>query len=675
MRLGCTRRAGDVQALQTPPSLPYRADVDGLRAVAVALVVGFHAFPTLVPGGFIGVDVFFVISGYLITAVLLRQVAHGHHGLGAFYARRARRILPALLLVLAASVAAGWALYVVFEFQRLGRHVAAGAGFVSNLLLWQESGYFDIDAKTKPLLHLWSLAVEEQFYIVWPAVLMLALHWRWPLRLVLSALVLCSLGYAQWALANAPEAAFYSPLARMWELLLGGLIALGAVHKRASRLLDAKSGLLCAAGLVLIGAAGLGLHARQAYPGLWALLPTLGAAMVIVARPQGWCSRRLLSAPPMVMLGRLSYPLYLWHWPLLVFPRIVLGHEPDRAGRVLAVVASLALAWLTWRWLERPLQRLPLRPVAAVLAAGCACGAVLGLQLAAGGVAPRHADPSLDAAMAAAADWDFPGALKPTRLGGIALLQSAPGAPRSVLWLGDSHVQQYGPRLAALAAMAPPEPVNSVVATSAGCPPIPGVFEDSPAHLGCAAYRDAALALAFSGLADTVVIGACWACFFIDEAGPAVPGHAYRYYLLDDARQVDLRDSAGPPLALARLEDLLRRLVAAKRRVYLLLDNPQGRAFDPMAGLTGDRLGQLALPPQPHTAPLSEEEARLEQALQALAVRTGAVAISPIAALCQRMACRRIQDDGQPLYKDTNHLRASFVRGNAGFIDVVLSPR
>ena len=679
--IGCARQvmhslrsAGATHDTRTPVSLPYRADIDGLRAVAVILVVGFHAFPTLFRGGFVGVDVFFVISGYLISAVVLRQVTDGSQSLAGFYARRVRRILPALLLVLVACTAAGWALYVPFEFQRLGRHVAAGAGFFSNVLLWQESGYFDTASRTKPLLHLWSLAVEEQFYLAWPALLVVLTRRRWSVPVVLFALALSSLLYAQHALDGAPAASFYSPLARMWELMIGACIAVcaGAVPLRWAS--AAGNGLIAGAGLVFIGAAAWALDAKSPFPGIWALGPTLGAACVILAGPDAWTNRRLLAARPMVLLGRLSYPLYLWHWPLLVFPQLVLGHEPGRVGRIFIVLASVLLAWLTWRWLEQPLQRQPLRRVATVLVSACLCIFGLGLWLAHGGLLPRHADPSLDAAVAAAADWEFPGAHTISDMGGTTVAQSAPGAARSVLLVGDSHVQQYGPRLAALAAAQPAATVNAIVASSPGCPPIPDVFEDGASHLGCANDRSRALSLAFSETIDTVLVGACWACYFIDETRPAAPGNSNRYYLMHQGRRVDFRDTAGPPLAMDRLEALLRQLVKSKRRVYLLLDNPRGSLFDPMASLEGSRLGRLTLPLQARTAPLTDEEARLNQSLAALAARTGTAVISPIAALCRNMECLRTLDNGSPLYKDSGHLRASFVRDHAGYIDVALSP-
>ncbi len=354
----------------------YRPDIDGLRAVAVLSVLAFHAFPGLLPGGFIGVDIFFVISGYLISSILLASLRQGRFSIAEFYRRRIRRIFPALALVMASCAAFGWLALFPDEYKMLGKHMMGGAGFVSNLLLWNEVGYFDRAADSKPLLHLWSLAVEEQFYIVWPLLLWLGARRRMVPLLVL--LGLASLALNLHGVALDQSAAFYSPASRMWELMLGALLAganwgalrlslelrsapLGGGAARQRRLVLRFGGvrarrLASAAGLLLIGL-GLALAGRgRPYPGAWALLPTLGAALLIAAGPRAWCNRVLLSARPLVWVGLISYPLYLWHWPLLAFLHIVDGGLLSRGSRLAALAAALLLAWLTCRYAERPLR-------------------------------------------------------------------------------------------------------------------------------------------------------------------------------------------------------------------------------------------------------------------------------------------------------------------------------
>ena len=364
----------DLPALGQNPALThpaYRRDIDGLRALAVVAVVLYHAFPARLPGGFAGVDIFFVISGFLIGSILIAGIQQGSFQFGEFYARRVRRIFPALILVMGSCLVFGWFALFPDEYRLLGKHVMAGAGFLSNFFLWQEVGYFDTAAETKPLLHLWSLGIEEQFYIFWPVLMVLA--WRGGVSLLKLALGLLALSL----LVNVagvhrfPSATFYSPASRVWEMLFGTVLAYLSVNRIGlfvgmrrhgvdgeSRFdLAGARNVASAVGLaMLLGTIAL-LRADRHFPGWWALLPTLGATLLIAAGPQAWCNRVLLSNRLMVWFGLISYPLYLWHWPLLSFARIVESGQPSAAIRGGAVVVAVVLAWLTYRLLEKPLRR------------------------------------------------------------------------------------------------------------------------------------------------------------------------------------------------------------------------------------------------------------------------------------------------------------------------------
>jgi peptidoglycan/LPS O-acetylase OafA/YrhL len=335
----------------------YRPDIDGLRAIAVLAVVVYHAFPSLIQGGFVGVDIFFVISGFLISKHLWEDLAAGTYRLRTFYARRVRRIFPALGVVLLASLAFGWVVLSPGEYEQLGKHVTGGAGFVSNLLYWKEAGYFDSAADTKPLLHLWSLGIEEQFYIAWP--LILAFLWRRPHHAswVLPGVLGLSLGYSLWLVQRDTVADFYSPLSRFWELAVGAMLA----HETARRLLLStfQRNLLAILGLALIIAGIVWLESRDPFPGYWALLPVLGAACLIQAGGHSWINHHLLARKWLVWVGLISYPLYLWHWPLLSYARIMESATPTAELRAVLVVASVWLAWITYRWVERPLRSRP----------------------------------------------------------------------------------------------------------------------------------------------------------------------------------------------------------------------------------------------------------------------------------------------------------------------------
>jgi len=369
------------EPVQAAPALlahpAYRRDIDGLRAVAVLAVVLFHAFPEWLRGGFVGVDVFFVISGFLITGILLRELEGGCFSFAGFYARRVRRIFPALLLVLASCLAFGWLALFPDEYEQLGKHVVGGAGFAANLFYWAQVGYFDTAAETKPLLHLWSLGIEEQFYILWPVILLLG--WRLRAKLLALAAVLAAASFAVnlFGIGHDATAAFYSPASRAWELLLGaGLACLGLRTPAQRPALDPN--LLAWAGAILL-VSGLALIQRtDPFPGWRALLPALGALLLIAAGPQAWFNRTVLGSRALVWVGLLSYPLYLWHWPLLTFARIVESSEPAPAIRAGAVLLALLLAWLTWQVLERPLRTRGRRGSVAVLCALMLCVAGAG---------------------------------------------------------------------------------------------------------------------------------------------------------------------------------------------------------------------------------------------------------------------------------------------------------
>jgi peptidoglycan/LPS O-acetylase OafA/YrhL len=356
----------------------YRPDIDGLRAIAVLAVVAFHAFPSWIRGGFIGVDVFFVISGYLISTIIFENLDKGTFSFAEFYSRRIKRIFPALILVLVACFVFGWFTLLADEYKQLGKHIAAGAGFVSNIVFWNEAGYFDNAADTKPLLHLWSLGIEEQFYIVWPLLLWFA--WRRKFNLLTITILVATVSF----ILNIKEikhdavATFYSPQTRFWELLSGSLLAWMTLYKkdastsiknkidgylasivyREKQNADGKtlSNFLSLVGLLLLAYGFWRINKELSFPGKWALVPVLGAIFIISAGSKAWVNRAILSNKVAVWFGLISFSLYLWHWPLLSFARIIENEVPSRSIRIAAVVLSIVLAWLTYKIVERPIR-------------------------------------------------------------------------------------------------------------------------------------------------------------------------------------------------------------------------------------------------------------------------------------------------------------------------------
>ncbi|HEX7080590.1 MAG TPA: acyltransferase family protein [Gammaproteobacteria bacterium] len=636
-----------------PSHLEYRPDIDGLRAVAVSSVLVYHAFPAALPGGFVGVDIFFVISGFLISRIILRQLEDHTFTFANFYERRIRRIFPALALVLLATLVFGWWVLLPMAFEDLGIQVAAGAGFASNLLLWAQSGdYFDSAAELKPLLHLWSLGVEEQYYLLWPLLLFLfrgdrqhRIFW------LILGLAVASFAINVHSVARAPSAAFYLPQSRFWELMLGGIIAYADVHDPAwvaavrRRRPAWLPGLAAAAGAALLLAGLVLIEENHGFPGARALLPTSGTALLIAAGPEPWLQRRVLASRVFVFVGLISYPLYLWHWPLLVYARVLHGGAPPASTRIALLTGAVALASATYALVERRIRHLrPLRlprsvvvGLASSVGALAVCGAVIYGSHA--GSRSSHV-PFLPEIAAAYDDWAFRG--NRTIVG---------DTERAVLFVGDSHMQQYLPRIDKLARQHRAPLRTLIFDTEGGCAPVPGL--ERIGH-ECNAFVEHAFATARHPEVEIVIFAASWPGFIARDD----------YYAVGDPdrRLLDLHGPAGRR-ALQRFEAALADLVAPGKRVYLVLSSPRGKPFDPRS-----MVKRVGLNFEVHIgAPVPRKEvaaatAAIDARLADIAARVGAQVIDPKDYLCDAFVCQVADETGRPLYKDESHVRASTAR-------------
>jgi peptidoglycan/LPS O-acetylase OafA/YrhL len=459
-------------------STSYRPDIDGLRAIAVLAVLAFHyeiAFRWS-RAGYIGVDIFFVISGYLITQVLLLTTTKPRF-LVSFYQRRVRRILPALVVVLAATALAGVLLLLPSELAALAKHTFGGSFFIANLLYWSEAGYFDAAAVTKPLLHLWSLGIEEQFYLCWPLLVWFVIWRRMSLGWAVAGIGLLSFAYSVAVSTGDPTAAFYSPLSRAWELAVGALIAIGPWRGTN---LDTKlvRQLASWVGIVLLGVSFLILRSDQPWPGLPAALPVAATALLIFGgREQGMVSRTL-SLKPLVWVGLISYPLYLWHWPLWSIYAVVAGH-PDNPTKVVLLAATFVLAIATYFLVERPFRfdgQVGRKAVSLLAATGCV--GLVGVGLWASDGAPQR--PGLIATSAGAPEVDaqfapwpyfqdatcmrrYPNPLAATY--GWWFCVTSQDKPPTLLLFGDSQANQLYPGIVNNPAFS-----NQVVLSIGDCP-------------------------------------------------------------------------------------------------------------------------------------------------------------------------------------------------------------
>ncbi|HML30128.1 MAG TPA: acyltransferase family protein, partial [Hyphomicrobium sp.] len=344
------------------PGEGYRRDLDGLRGIAVAAVVAYHLDLSFVPGGFVGVDIFFVLSGFLITRLIAAELRDGTFSIARFYERRIRRIVPALVFVCACTTAAAIAFLLPDELQRYASSLMAAAFSYSNVWFFLHSGYFDPGSGAQPLLHTWSLGIEEQFYIVFPLLLMAVVRW-WPRALapVVWLALAASLAASIFFLPAHPMATFYLLHTRAWELLAGAIVALGLLPRPASR---SQSEIAAALGLALIAVAIFAYTSKTPFPGAAALLPCIGTALAIWAG-QGSSERgnavaigtRVLTFRPLILLGLISYSLYLWHWPLIVFTKVMTSARLEGPERIALVVAAIILATATWYFIEQPFRR------------------------------------------------------------------------------------------------------------------------------------------------------------------------------------------------------------------------------------------------------------------------------------------------------------------------------
>jgi peptidoglycan/LPS O-acetylase OafA/YrhL len=653
-------------------ALRYRPDIDGLRAVAVVLVVLYHAFPSRLPGGFIGVDVFFVISGFLITHVILDDAAAGRFTFTDFYVRRCRRIFPALGVILLGTWILGFGTLVASEFANLGKHVAAGSLFSANILLWTETGYFDGPAVFKPLLHLWSLGVEEQYYLIWPILLLVLLKRKRVAPFALAALLAASLALCVATTTAHPSAAFYLLPARFWELLTGAGLAFADRDRTGE---PRFAGVWAALGLLSILVAAMRYGAATPYPGAAAVAPVFGTAALIYAGSRAWINRTLLSLKPVVGVGLISYPLYLWHWPLLsIFS--VIGDELHQSPAVTKLVrgglvgVAFVLAFLTYRFVERPVQArvkrystdtAAKRRAIVVLAGALASIAVLGAATtAAGGLVFRHR--VLDPAHYAEHDdeislqfFDADLARFPHCDGTYRQLPStewcyqSSAAKPDIALVGDSHARALFPGLADAVEHAG---IGHVL-LAARCAPLMNVnIADEPACLET--NRDTVKLLAADPSIRTVVL---------TSRGPLyLSGTGYGTVEAGIGKALQSAEGVPGPardLFASGYIDMARALQSAGKRVAVVIDVPE-LGFAPSDCVYARPFqGKHALLREPCAVRRNAVRARQAEYRSVLSDVMGADraigAFDTANVLCDADNCYA-EHDGRFLYTDANHL-------------------
>lgn len=641
-------------------SSDHRPEIDGLRAVAIAPVVLFHAGLPGFEGGYVGVDVFFVISGFLITGILLRAMEAERFSLLDFYERRVRRIFPALFAVLgASSICAAWLLFPE-ELTNFGKSLFSTSLFYANYHFMHDTGYFAAPAESKPLLHMWSLAVEEQYYVLFPLYLYVAMRWcRGQMFGLTIVILMASLAYSIWLMTKAPDQAFYSAPARAWELMVGSVLAM--LLRRKPQVGVRGAGIVASSGLLLIVLPVVFYSEATPFPGAMAIPPVLGTALVLYATAvEGNAVAGVLRVAPMRYLGLVSYSLYLWHWPVFVLYKVYAIEPLTSVQRTAMLLGTLLLAVLSWRFIEQPFRKRAhdrRAVVKKVLAAGFATlciGVGVGALLALGSGFPERFSPEINRVLAVREDEPLavdcqpfdPGRQGDLNLCRIGDYESV--EPSFLVW-GDSHGEALLPAMSAAARQAG---MSGLAYVRGGCAALLGVRQVLSGYDDC--HETAEKLMGF--LADhpelrRVVLASRWALYAMGHRFGSEPGHT-----------VFIIDADGQRPSLATNQDVfergvsrtLERLAGMGREVAVVTQVPEAEYRIPLAMARAEHLArnvELA----PRYLDYQARQAYVNDLWESQLPRYGGALIRPEQLLCEGEHCE-IEQNALPIYRDSNHL-------------------
>lgn len=653
----------------TSTTIHYRPDIDGLRACAVLPVLLFHSGSSLFRGGFVGVDIFFVISGYLISRILSTEIAEQRFSILRFYERRARRILPALFVVIAACFLVGYRVMLATHFDLFAQSAVAAVLSVSNIFFWKQSGYFAPDVDFAPLLHTWSLGVEEQFYLLFPLLLLLLHKARLRFVRALPVLLVLTFLLGAYLTFTRPFGAFFLLPARAWELLLGATLGVGAIPSTGRR----TNELLGAAGLAAIIGSILLIDSRQPFPGFVALFPCLGTAALLHSGAQATVASRLLSARPLVFVGLISYSLYLWHWPVFSFARMAAADvHLDRVQAIAAIMVSLVLAALSWRFVERPFRdsrRWPARGIALASVIGGATLVTAGVYVHAAHGVPERLSRVTIRIQAAAGDIDplRDPCLAYDERGRAAECRFGPGGVRpSYVVVGDSHAAALRPAIEQAMATTGRE---GALWWHHGCSPLLGMEVAGTGDLSCDAFRARVMAdLRRSPEISTVFIAGRWSPL-LNGILPEI-GDTLRMYLRDD--QTVTLSAAESARVFERSADRTVRQIRAMGKQVIVVGDVPAPGFDVPSILALARLNGAPRPAALSAPAVRKSHWRSDAILSRVSARYGALYIPLLGAFCTNSCA--LERDGRPLFSDNNHISLYAARELVGpFLGHVLA--
>jgi peptidoglycan/LPS O-acetylase OafA/YrhL len=660
-------------SIMSTHSINYRTDIDGLRALAVVPVILFHAGFSTFSGGFIGVDVFFIISGYLITGVIWREIVQKKFSLLVFYERRARRILPALFAMITATLVAGWFLLTIAPLQSLANSTFAAVFSISNVYFWRQTGYFAGASELFPLLHTWSLGVEEQFYIFVPLVLLLAARFgRNAMIATLTLIVVVSFCLSVWASHRYPSANFFLILTRAWELGIGGLLAVVRLPLPRPAAVRNCVGVI---GVSMILAAVFLFDKNTVFPGLSALLPCFGTILLIwvgMSQPEGWQDApsqglvtRFLATRPMVSIGLISYSLYLWHWPVFVYLRHLTARtDLEWQWSFFGILLSTVLAVVSWRFVEQPFRNRTTigQSTIAIFSTGGTVGlAAIALIISFSLKGAPFRIPE-DVRQIADASEDFDSSCM--NIISYCRIGSANLEPSFIL-MGDSHSAALRP---ALAVWAEQMGKSGYFQSFNSCPPVGGAMfgnNKGTSYSQCDQHARETLKFALSNPEiDTIVITAYWEAYL--RRNDAVPQASTEGLFIHPNTNQSI--DASQEIFFQGVMDVVRLLRDADKKVVIVHDLPDMPTNIPwvnsrkiMAGLTLETYFEF------------DNEISFNDRIEAMAVREGARSIRLSELICESGPDRcRILMGNISLYRDNNHLSKS---GATDFVGPWLTER
>lgn len=640
---------------------PYNPYIDGLRAISVLSVLLFHIWPKILPGGFIGVDIFFVISGFLITGILLKHFEAGDFTFKEFYERRIRRLFPSLLIIKFMSILYGFLVLTNQEFKGMNASLFYNSIFIVNIHFYKLINYFDVSATLKPFLHLWSLSVEEQFYFVFPLFIFILYRFNIKKRIMLLSICLIAIYMFisnLYFISFNPSKAYYMARTRGWEIMIGSILAFCSSVKNLDEITPKNlKNYIPLIGLGLIFFSLFSLSELTTYPATDALLPTLGGALVILGGQNSFINKTILSTSLLTYIGRISYPLYLIHWPLISFVNII---DPQLFTylhiKLVIILLSFFIAHLLYSKVEYNIRFKGFISTKILVALWIGTSLTTFILYKTNNI--TYFDQTfkeralyIDEAIK---DWEYPPkGTKNISLKNPKYLFYQLGENRnSVLFLGDSHMEEYAVYVNSLVQKYKNR--GAIFATIGGAFPVPNVFR-KPSN-GYDDFVENAINLVEEYDIKTIVISSSW-------IGYLSQGEVSDYFVVTPQGKLSIGNPKGREMALRFFEDMIASWINQKRKVYIVLPKPQGEEYDPKKFVSRDFLGNWNVDIKDASyVKWNEYSKPTYEKLESIAQRTGAYLLYPSKFLCTKKICKT-HENLNPLYKDGGHLRSSKVKG------------